>query len=170
MQVVRNLCASFFRVPRHIQACKNVVGIEPIVVDLCPFPRSAPHDSGVRGVSPPLARLGVEGTRGRWRFPPLPQIAPGAENEHDLIFPTTQDITPLAEWYQYTLGQRGRSKPPHHPLHPLLPDVGVNRGGVDRRMPQQCRDVHPFGRPTAILILAIFCQSVAVVGWETTTH
>jgi transposase InsO family protein len=38
IQFVRNLCASFFWSPRRIQARKHVVGIEPIVVDLCPVP------------------------------------------------------------------------------------------------------------------------------------
>jgi hypothetical protein len=41
LQFVRNLCASFFLSLHRIHASKNVVGIEPIVVDLCPFPRLA---------------------------------------------------------------------------------------------------------------------------------
>jgi len=34
------------------------------------------------------------------------------------------------------------SQPPHHLLHPLLPDVGVNLGGTDALVPQQGLDVH----------------------------
>ena len=36
------------------------------------------------------------------------------------------------------------SQPPHHLLHPLLPDVGVNLGGADALMAQQGLDVHQF--------------------------
>ena len=36
-------------------------------------------------------------------------------------------------------------QPPHHPLHPLLPDVGVNLGGGDGLMAEQRLDIHQFG-------------------------
>lgn len=36
-------------------------------------------------------------------------------------------------------------QPPHHPLHPLLPDVGVNPGGGDALVAGHGLDVHPFG-------------------------
>ena len=40
---------------------------------------------------------------------------------------------------------RGCNSQPRHPLlHPLLPDVGVNLGGVEGGVPQQRLDVHPF--------------------------
>ena len=39
----------------------------------------------------------------------------------------------------------GPSQPPHHLLHPVLPDVGVNLGGVDGGVPQQGLDVHQLG-------------------------
>ena len=38
-----------------------------------------------------------------------------------------------------------RSQPRHHPLHPLLPDVGVNLGGGDALVAEQRLDVHQFG-------------------------
>ena len=36
-------------------------------------------------------------------------------------------------------------QPPHHLLHPLLSDVGVNLGGGDALMTEQRLDVHQFG-------------------------
>jgi hypothetical protein len=36
-------------------------------------------------------------------------------------------------------------QPPHHLLHPFLPDVGVNLGGADALVPQQGLDVHSLG-------------------------
>ena len=35
-------------------------------------------------------------------------------------------------------------QPPHHPLHPFLPDVGVNLGGADALVTEQGLDVHQF--------------------------
>ena len=37
------------------------------------------------------------------------------------------------------------SQPPHHLLHPRLPDVGVNLGGAEALVAQQGLDIHQFG-------------------------
>ena len=36
-------------------------------------------------------------------------------------------------------------QPPHHPLHPRLPDVGVNLGSSNALVTEQGLDVHQFG-------------------------
>ena len=36
------------------------------------------------------------------------------------------------------------SQPPHHPLHPFLPHVGINLRGADALVAEQGLEVHPF--------------------------
>ena len=53
-------------------------------------------------------------------------------------------------------------------LHPLLPHVGINLGGVDRRVPQQRLDVHQFGQtyyrtePKSALSIRFITASTAI--------
>ena len=49
----------------------------------------------------------------------------------------------------FPFSQLSYSQPPHHLLHPFLPDVGVHRGGGDALVAERGLDVHPFGSGVA---------------------
>ena len=54
------------------------------------------------------------------------------------------------------------SQPPHHPLHPFLPHVGINLRGADALVAEQGLDVHPF-RPGVEQVGGV---GVAQLVWE----
>jgi len=60
-----------------------------------------------------------------------------------------------------------RSQSRHHPLHPFLPDVGVNRGGGDALVPQQRLNVHQFRPGVEQVGVSSYSRSgaVEVINW-----